>query len=348
VGESGDERVFRFNAGTRKNPEDEDITTPLAENSFRISVSEPFLSLGIATNRSSAPSVPVSPGAEVEVNVSWQNNLSTVIQDAVIVARLTGLGIDGSTVISRDGFYRSSDGVVLWDKTTTGGALSSLAPGAQGAVSFKFRMPPSDLLKNIRNASLTITVNAAGKRESERGVPETLQSAATQRIVVASEFDVTAHGLYYSNPFGSTGPLPPKAGTETTYAVVFTVTNTTNKIENAKLTAVLPPYVRWVGIYSPASESVSFSQTNSTVTWDIGAVEPGVGINGALPRQAAIAIGFTPSTSQIGQSPSILQSINFIGKDALTGGSVSRTVDSVTTSLFGDAGFSATNATVVR
>ena len=56
------------------------------------------------------------------------------------------------------------------------------------------------------------------------------------------------------------------AGTETTYGIVFTLTNTTNKIENAKLTAVLPSYVRWVGVFSPASENLSFNQNDSSVT----------------------------------------------------------------------------------
>jgi len=246
IGESGDERVFRFDTGTRKNAEEKTITTSLSENSFRMTVSEPFLGLGIAVNKSTGSRIVVSPGGQVNVVVNWQNNLSTAIQDAVIVARLTGLTIDGATVLSPDGFFRSSDGVVLWDKTTTNGALDSLAPGGKGSVSFTFQMPSSEVLKNVSNPSLTITVNAAGKRVSETGVPENLQAAALQRIAVSSDLLVTAQGLYYANPFGSSGPLPPKANAETTYAIVFTITNTTNKIENAKLTATLPAYVRWV------------------------------------------------------------------------------------------------------
>ncbi|MBI2612924.1 hypothetical protein HYW59_03910 [Candidatus Kaiserbacteria bacterium] len=359
VGESGDERVFRFNTGTRKDVKDEAITTMLAENTFKMEVTETFLGLGIAVNKSSG-NVVVSPGGQVNVVINWQNNLSTAIQDAVIVARLTGLTVDGATVLSPDGFYRSSDGVVLWDKTTTKGTLGTLPAGTRGSVSFSFQVPPADALKNVRNPSLTITVNAAGKRISEDGVPENLQAASSQRVAVSSALVVTAQGLYYANPFGSVGPLPPKANTETTYAIVFTITNTTNKIDEAKLTATLPPYVRWVGIYSPASEAVTFNQSASTVTWDIGTIDEELGVDGTSPRQAAVAIGFTPSTSQIGQEPSLLQDIVLTGLDSATGQSITKRLDDVTSDLIRvsrseegipaapDPGFSSTQGTVVR
>src|SRR3989338_1468368 len=259
-----------------------------------MNISEAFLGLAVSVNKAGAGAgATVSPGDTVNALVSWQNNLSTSIADAVIVAKLSGIQIDGSTVRSVDGFFRSSDNAVLWDKTTSSGALANLSAGAKGVVSFSFEVPQSEALKNIRDPSLTITVNASGKRVSETGVPENLQATVSERVLVASDLRVTAQGLYYANPFGSVGPLPPKAGSETTYAIVFTLTNTTNKIGGAKLKATLPPYVRWVGIYSPASENLTFNQNDSTVTWDIGGIEPGGGMNGAPPRQAAIAIRFT-------------------------------------------------------
>lgn len=353
-GESGDERVFRFTAGTRKTPEEQAITTKIAESLHAMKISNAFLGLAISVNKSTSPDVVVAPDGTVNIAVNWKNNLFTAIQDAVIVARLSGIPIDGASVISQDGFYRSSDGVVLWDKTTTKGAFANVPAGAQGSVSFTFRMPTSEMLQAVRNPTLTITVNAAGKRTSEEGVPENLQSTASQRIAVSSDLRVLAQGLYYANPFGSTGPLPPKANTETTYAIVFTITNTTSKVENAKLTAVLPSYVRWVGICSPRDEceqpppAITFNQLDSTVTWDIGDVDAGVGMDGSDPRQAAIAIGFTPSTSQIGQEPELLQNIRFVGIDASTGDEIAKDVTAVNTRILGDPGFSATNATVVR
>ena len=68
---------------------------------------------------------------------------------------------------------------------------------------------------------------------------------------------------------------------------------------------------------------------------------------GAPPRQMAIAIGFTPSTSQIGTQPALLKDITLSGTDD-AGAAVSRTAPDVTTSLPNDSGFSPTEAVVVR
>ncbi|MDO8562069.1 MAG: hypothetical protein Q7S05_04590 [bacterium] len=347
VGESGDERIFRTTLGTRTARVSQNIDTVLAENSYSVAVSKPFLDLAVSINKESGSGVVVAPGDTVDVDVAWQNNLLTPINDAVIVARLSGIQIDGQTVHSSDGFYRSSDSAVLWDKSTTRGVLGNLSPGARGTVSFSFKMQEANVLEALRNPSLMITVNAAVKRLSESGVPENLQASVSQVVKIASNLQIAAEGHYYENPFGSVGPMPPKADAETTYAVILTVTNTTNKINGAKLTAQLPPYVRSLG-YLPTSERVSFDMTSGTLTWNIGDIESGTGIRGNPPRLVAIALGVTPSTSQIGEMPAILQDFSLSGTDAATGESVTRTAPDVTTNILGDSGFSSTNATVVR
>ncbi|MEN9413662.1 MAG: hypothetical protein RLZZ342_749 [Candidatus Parcubacteria bacterium] len=360
TGGTGDERVFRFSAGTRSDIQRTSLDTVLAESTFRTALSQPFLGLSIAVNESTRPGVVVSPGDKVTIAVQYENTLQTPIQNAIVVARLSGIQIDGSTVKSTDGFFRSADDSVFWDKTTTNGVLADLAPGAKGTLAFSFTMPSGEALKNYTNPRLDVSVNAAGSRMAESGVPEVLQSAARQNISLASDLQLIANGLYYTNPFGSSGPIPPKAGTETTYALVFTVRNTTNKIENGVLTAVLPPYVRWVGVYSPASEKLTFNQSNGTITWQLGDIDPNVGLGDNPPRQAAIAIGFTPSTSQIGQQPALIQNILLKGIDASTTAPIIREVDDITTNIAkvskssadinvaGEQGFSASNAAVVK
>ncbi len=348
-GESGDERTFHFAAGTRIAKTDQTIKTSLASSAYKMTISNSFLGLTIAVNDAAGGhDIVLSPGVPVKVSVQYQNNLQTVINDAIIVARISGLQIDGAQVQTADGFYRSTDGTVLWDKNTTNGALASLAPGATGAVSFSFVLPASADLSGIRAPSLSLSVNAAGKRVSETGVPQSLQSSATQKIALASDLQVTAVSLYNSNPFKSTGPLPPKASVETTYAIAFTVTNTTNQVTGGKLTARLPPFVRWTGTYGPSSEKVTFNKSEGVFTWDVGAIAPGVGLNGSAPRQIVIGIGLTPSQSQVGQELPLAQDITFTGADAATGVAISRNVDDTTTRTTTDAGFVPTNATVVR
>lgn len=364
-GSQGDTRIFHFTAGTRSASSSSSIDTPLADTTFSMSISQPFLGLTISSNGAGGPSVVVSPGDSVTVSIAWQNNLPTAITNAAIAARLVGIPIDGTTVKTPNGFYRSSDGTVIWDNTTDAD-LATLAPGAHGVVTFSFQMPPSATLQALSNPRLDISVNAAGDRVGESGVPENLQVAADQKLSVASDLELTAQGLYYANPFGSTGPMPPQADTETTYAVVLTVTNTTNKITGASVQATLPPYVRWLGIYKPDTEQIyvdgkyySGGQIQSPpagdpcvgttgICWSLGDVDPGVGLNGTQPRQVAIAVGVTPSQSQIGQQPAVLQNITFNGTDASTQAPIQKSAPDVTTNIQGDPGFSSANAIVVK
>jgi hypothetical protein len=359
-GEAADERVFNFTAGTRKTPDVSTIDTPFSNTPFHMTISQPFLGLVIAINKATGPNVIVSPGDTINVTLNYQNNLSTAITDAVVVAKLSGIDIDGTSVRTTDGFYRSTDSTLIWDKTTTNGELANLAPGAHGTIGFSFQMPTSDVINTLQNPYLQITVNAAGKRVSESGVPENLQSTSRQKIALASDLQFVAQGLYYQSPFGSTGPIPPKAGTETTYAIVFTVNNTTNKITGASITAKLPPYVRYAGHHSPSTEDVQFNQNDNTMTWNLNDIDPGAGLNGTPPRQMAIEIGFTPSTSQIGDEPSLLQDITLSGLDDSTKATITRKVPDVTTNLAQpsksssdivvgtDKGFNSANAAVVK
>jgi hypothetical protein len=349
LGESGDERVFRFSAGTRATQEKTSIDAVMADYAHHVTVSNPFLGLSINVNKDEGISGAIAgPGETVNVAVQWENNLSTPITDAVIVAQLSGIVIDGTTVKSNDGFYRSTDRVVLWDKSTTNGALASLAPGAKGTVNFSFSMPAGDALKGVRDPRVTISVQAAGKRIAEQNVPETLQSTASETIRIASDLQLIAQGLYYSNPLSSSGPMPPKAGEETTYGIILSITNTTNKITNGVVKGALPPYVRWTGIFAPASADISFNQSDGTFTWRVGDVEPGTGTEAVQVRQMGINVAITPSTSQIGQQPVLVRNITFTGVDEATGQLVTRSGEDVSTNIFGDPGFSPTNATVVK
>ncbi|MFZ2886295.1 MAG: hypothetical protein WA021_00570 [Minisyncoccia bacterium] len=348
-GESGDERVFRFTAGTREKKEDRAISATLADYAHHLTVSNPFLGLAINLNKESGMGGAIAgPGETVNVAIAWENNLSTPITDAVIVAQLSGVPIDGTTVRSNDGFYRSTDRVVIWDKTTTNNALATLAPGAKGTVNFSFSMPSGDALENIRDPKVTLSVQAAGRRIAEQNVPETLQSTASQTIRLASDLQLVAQGLYHTNPLSSGGPMPPKAGEETTYGIVLSVTNTTNKITNAVVKGALPPYIRWTGIFAPASADISFNQNDGTFTWRVGDIEVGTGVGDIKVRQLGINVAMTPSTSQIGQQPPLVRFITLTGTDESTGETITKTAPDITTNIFGDSGFNPADATVVK
>jgi hypothetical protein len=336
TGQSAEERIFRFTTGTASSSSaTSTIGTVMSTAMLKTEIAKPFLDLVMSVEGQDVGSgIIVAPGDSVTVNVAYQNNLDTEITNAVIVGRFAGLEIDGATVRTSDGFYRSTDGSLLWDRTTTAGDLARIAPGGRGTLTFTFQVPKLELPPGSALPHIDISLSAAGTRVGESGVPQTLQSTARQRLAVGSDVQLTAQGLYYASPFGAVGPLPPQAGKETAYALVFTIKNTTSEITDATLTAQLPPYVRWIGTRSPASEQVSLNQETGIITWHIGTIATGTGTGSSTPRQLALALGLTPSTSQIGEQPVLVRNITLKGTDAATGEVIKRTTrPDVTTNL---------------
>ena len=102
---------------------------------------------------------------------------------------------------------------MYWDQTTTNGLLSSIPAGGSGTLKFTFTAPSAAMLASATNPDIVISLSAAGQRTDQSGVPQNLQAALSQTIGITTDLEFAAQGLYYANPFGSTGPIPPKAGT---------------------------------------------------------------------------------------------------------------------------------------
>lgn len=346
-GAEADERAFRFTAGTRPDKKTQDVAVALSEVQHRMFIAKPFIGLTVNAMKESGDTTVVAPGETVNIRIDWKNNLPSPVEDLIIVARLSGVPIAAGTIRTNDGFYRSTDNTILWDENTTQGGLSLIDPNLAGAVAFSITMPSEQTLLESRDPALSIAVSAAGKRVGQAEVPETLQSSVSQTLKIASNVQFVSQGFYHANPFGSVGPLPPKANVETTYAVVWTLANTSNKIENGKVTAKLPPYVRWIGVYSPSSEQLTFNANDGTVTWNVGDLAVGTGVKGSAPRQVAFGIGVTPSTSQIGQDPPMIRSQTFTGKDVAIDRTITRTTADTTINLTDDPGFAESDGHVV-
>lgn len=346
-GQENDERVFTFTLGTRGNKDIQHVEVPLASVPHRTVLARPFIGLSVAVN-SDEGTKPVAAVVSQTVNVSipWKNNLGSSLSDLVIVAQLSGLVINEQQVRAEDGFYRSSDRTFIWDKTTTRGDFSGIAPGESGIVMFSFDMPPEEETLSLRDAALEITVNAAARR-SQTGVPETLQASVSRAVHLGTTVHSLSNSFYSSNPFGSVGPIPPKVNEETTFAVVWTVVNTTNVIKNGEMEGILPANVRWLGVFSPRNEQVEFSSSDGTVTWRLGNIDAGVGVAGREPRQIAFALGLTPSATQIGSVAPLVVNQTFSGTDEFTAKEVFGSIANVTTEL-DDPDFIPGNASVVQ
>ena len=129
--------------------------------------------------------------------------------------------------------------------------------------------------------------------------------------------------------------MPPRANQESTYSVIWSLTNSTNDVSQAVLKARLPSYVKWLGNVSPSSEKVSFDSSRGEIVWQIG--EAGRGLGSVLPaREVAFQIGFAASLSQVGSSPTLVFDTSLSGLDDFTGQALTFVARELTTRIATD------------
>lgn len=334
-GQDGEERVFRFSVGSLENATDVRLAVPYITIPHSLSIQRPFISGNLSFNGVNAKTVAVYDGKDVHGIITWQNNLDTEVRDLRIEATLAGTAYDrGSVVVSR-GFWRSSDATMLWDSSQDA-SLAVVAPGASGQVDFS--LVPSSGGGTLKNPEVAVTVNLRASRSVQGQAPESVSSAITGNMVLATPVSLTGGLLHFDGQITNQGPIPPKADQETTYTVVWTAKNPSNTIANARVSAPLPPSTRFLGAALPATEDVSFNPQTGTVTWTIGELRAGVGFSSAA-RSVAFKIGFTPSLSQVGSAPTVMGEAFLNGEDRFAQTNVNSTLGALTTRFSLDSKF---------
>ncbi|MDB5224704.1 MAG: protein of unknown function with transrane region [Candidatus Adlerbacteria bacterium] len=333
-GQDGDERVFRFVAGTDASDSDVTITTPILTVPATLTVRRPFISATIALNGTSGKTVAVPPGSSVSGVITWKNNLPTSVSNASFKLSLNGAIISPDSINALGGFYQSSDSSITWDSQTNA-ELKNVAAGAQGTLQFSFGT--LDLQKNIgTKPNISLNLALTGIREGQSGVPDTVASAATAQATVASLLTLSSRALYFSGPFTNTGPVPPVVGQKTTYTVQWGVKNSSSVVSGTVVRAVLPSYVRFVS--SAAGSNIIYDAPTRTVSWSIGSVAAGTGYSSEAVA-GNFQVELTPSLSQVGQPVSLTGKTILTGRDDAANASVQSNAEAPTTQINTDTGY---------
>lgn len=341
VGEDAEERVFRFEAGVQSAIDETQLETAFIARLHTLTIEKPFIGVDLVLDGDTSSEYIARSGERVRGDIQWFNNLPVQIQDAEIELKLTGDILDERTVETQSGFFNSRDNTIMWTRETNSD-LAALAVGSSGNVSFTFA--PFELAsgETFRNPEIVLELTIRGKRLSENNVPETIESTEVRRVKVASDLLLSSRAVYFIGPFVNAGSLPPRVEQETTYTILWTVTNSHNNIARARVTATLPSYMRFVGVVDPSTEDVSFNEVGGEVSWNVRDIPP----DGK--RDVAFQIGLTPSLSQVNKAPIIMNAQTVIGSDLFTRTELRNNQPELTTRLSTDPNFSSTDANVIE
>lgn len=324
-GQDGDERVFRFLAGSENDQTAARIKVPFLNVPASITVSRPFISGQLTVAGKTGDTVSVSPGQNIQGSVAWQNNLTVPVSNLEVSLKLSGPVLDKTSVQSPNGFYQSSDNTITWTSAQDP-SLAQVAPGSSGTLTFSFAtLPPGTGGTIYTNPKVTLTLNVKGTRGSDQ-TAEAVSAADTTEVVLGSLLSLEAKSLYGQGPYQNEGPTPPRAEEQTTYTVTWSAKNSSNAIANASVSAVLPTYVA----YKTGQAGVTYDAPSRTVRWDVGEIKAGTGYTGGA-KGASFQVTLTPSVSQIGQTPALTGSAVLVGTDRFAQIQVQSTAQGPTT-----------------
>ena len=244
---------------------------------------------------------------------------------------------DFSTVRS-DGFFDGRLNTIFWNVSTLP-LLNILQANQSGTVEFEVRLKNSFSGNIGGNNSL---IKASAHLETPN-VPSNLDldklSADSDIITRVSTTPTFEQKIYINDQtFGSSGPYPPRVNQKTIFTTRWNLVNPSNDISQAKITATLAPGVIWENQTRVNGTSIQpiYNSKLNTVTWDLGTLPTGTGINFPI-YEAFFQISITPSANQINQSVQLLRNVRFEGIDTFTKEKITRTIVDMTTSNVSDS-----------
>ena len=137
------------------------------------------------------------------------------------------------------------------------------------------------------------------------------------------------------------GLVPPVAEKLTQYTVAMRIESGTNDLINGEVTASLPNYVSWLDLTS-GDGRVEFRPSSRTVIWDVG------NIDNNDSATMTFTIGFLPSISQVGETPTLVSNQSFKATDRFTGTIIRDSTAALTTILSPETGYGQKSGEVRR
>ncbi|MDE2399418.1 MAG: hypothetical protein KGL67_00155 [Patescibacteria group bacterium] len=344
----GEEKDFRVSSGSQSGTDQSAIGVVLNTLTHAVMVKKPFIEANLSINGVSQGEYAVDSKTPIQGTINWSNNLDTKVDDLKIQATISGNAYNKNTVTAEQGNYDSLTNTIVWDKFSQS-QFSEINPGDFGSVNFS--ISPIALFSTtdgiISNPSVNIDVAITGNQLVSGYQPQELNNSDSKVVKIISDVGLTAKALYYSGPFTNTGLIPPKVEKETTYTIVWSLSNTSNSISKAEMRAVLPTWVRFMGPISPINEDVVYNSASREVVWNVSRIPKGAGITGA-ERTVSFQIGYTPLISQANTVPIIINDAVLTGHDDFANVDVRVSKPPLRTDLKDDSAFPASGGVVAQ
>lgn len=286
----------------------------------------------------SSDASPVDFGDTLHVSVSYANKSEAQLGNVSLKLDFAGdpTDQDGKGAVATSSIADAAGGTVVGDSIVWTSkevpALAKLQPGDQGTFDVSLKLAQTPYAPGVKDYSLALWVE---------GTVGTVNGAAKGRQVTSSklvfpffsDLAFTAESRYFNDDDEAvgTGPLPPKAGEETTYRIFWTITNALHELDGITVKTTLPDDVRFTGKSATSAGELQYDADKKEVSWVLNRLPTSVG-----KATMDFEVGLTPSDAAVGNILPLTGSASLDAMDTVAGGHIVRTADAVDTSLVGD------------
>lgn len=346
----GEEKSFHISSGSQSGGDKSMIGMVFNTLSHTMTIKKPFIEAKLFVNGVSGREYALDAKTPIQGQIRWTNNLDTKINDLSIRATISGNAVNRKTINVQQGFYNSLGGedVITWDKNYLD-SFREVNPGESGSVNFSISSLSlfSATGGILSDPAIKIDISISGKQLVSGYATQDLNNSESGIVRIISDVGFTAKALYYSGSFLNTGLIPPKVGKETTYTIHWSLSNTANNISKGVIRSSIPSWVRFVGPIVPPDEDLVYNPSTKEIVWNINRIPKGTGIS-AADKSVSFQIAFTPSLSQVGTTPIIINEAILTGHDDFANVDVRVSKTSLRTQLDSDPAFPLAGGAVVE
>ncbi len=341
-GEEGEIKSFKSQLGLFK----DDKFTPYTEAVGAIEISSSPLSVIQTVN--SVDSYIAQAGERLDYLIKYKNTTDIGIRNVVVTSKIQGRALDLTSLNLGGASFDGATQTITWNAGNVSD-LEYLGPNQEGQLNFSVNIKSSLPVNNYNDKNFTIS-NSVKIDSSD--IPITLKDieiAGQSQLIakVASQVTLQAQGYYYDDLIANSGPIPPKIGQTTSYTIKWRLINTSNDLRSVKVTAFLPPHVKWNSKVNPGYADLKYNSQTGEVTWTIGDLPATTGV--LLPvKEVAFQVAITPSMAHLGGVVELIGQSKVTGQDNFVNLELTNTDKSIDTSLPDDLNITRQKGTVVE
>ncbi|MFH1509406.1 MAG: hypothetical protein ABIE68_04540 [bacterium] len=320
TGDEGD--VQKFVATLEVKQADGNYVVQAAEE-FSVTIVKPALTLTQTVN--DGDSANVSAGDELEYKITYKNEGDVTLQNVEITEEFNRSDLyDATTFVSEPG--------TLVDNKVTFSEIATIEPNAEETLSFKINL--KDTLPSATNGLQLLGKARVSAGTVQDGEATITSESDTITVSIAGSISLVTEGHYYDYEgiqLG-TGPIPPKVGKTTTYRIYWFVSSGVDKLNNAKVTTILPAGVKFVGTTTAEQGTITYEAATRQITWDIGILKNSSSV--IREMEGTFTLSITPN--EAGSLVTLLNGSTFTATDDATDDSLSDPSGLVDTDLADD------------